>query len=146
DTRVCVVGAGPSGLAAAKALHQRGIPFDCFERRSRVGGLWAITDGDVPASYPSLECNTSKRRTQFAASPTPRASPPYPHNSQMAAYFDAYVDHFGFRQDITFDTEVVHATPVPGGGGEVATNPGGTRRSSAVVVANGHHREPRWPE
>jgi cation diffusion facilitator CzcD-associated flavoprotein CzcO len=28
---VCVIGAGSSGIAAAKALHERGVPFDCFE-------------------------------------------------------------------------------------------------------------------
>ena len=34
----------------------------------------------------------------------PRAFPPYPHNTQMAAYFNAYIDHFGFRDRITFNT------------------------------------------
>jgi len=27
-----IIGAGSSGIAAAKALHERGIPFDCFEK------------------------------------------------------------------------------------------------------------------
>jgi cation diffusion facilitator CzcD-associated flavoprotein CzcO len=58
--RVCFIGAGPSGIAAAKALHERGIAFDCFERRGRAGGLWAVAEGEVQASYPSLDCTTSK--------------------------------------------------------------------------------------
>jgi dimethylaniline monooxygenase (N-oxide forming) len=29
---VCVIGAGSSGITAVKALHERGIPFDCFEK------------------------------------------------------------------------------------------------------------------
>src|ERR1035437_8699348 len=107
--RACVIGAGPSGIAAAKALHERGIPFDCFERRSRVGGLWAITDGEVQASYPSLECNTSKRKTEFSDFPMPKDYPPYPHNTEMAAYFEAYVDRFGFRDRITLNPLVEHA-------------------------------------
>ena len=37
---VCVIGAGSSGLAACQALHTRGIPFDCFEAGSDVGGNW----------------------------------------------------------------------------------------------------------
>jgi len=143
--RVCIVGAGPSGIAAAKALHQRGIAFECFERHGRVGGLWAVTQGEVQASYPSLECNTSKRRTQFSDFPMPRAFPPYPHNTQMAAYFDAYVDHFGFRDRIIFDTSVDHAGRTADGGWEVRLSTGETRRYDALVVANGHHREPRWP-
>ena len=35
-----MIGAGSSGIAVAKALHERGIPFDCFEKGSGVGGLW----------------------------------------------------------------------------------------------------------
>ena len=37
---VCVIGAGSSGIAAAKALHQRGFDFDCYEKSDRVGGNW----------------------------------------------------------------------------------------------------------
>jgi dimethylaniline monooxygenase (N-oxide forming) len=144
--RVCVVGAGPSGIAAAKALHERGLSFDCFERRSRAGGLWAVTEGDVQASYPSLECNTSKKRTEFSDFPMPRAFPPYPHNTQMAAYFDAYIDHFGFRDRITFDTSVEHAARGQRGGWTVRLSTGESRQYDALVVANGHHREPRWPD
>jgi dimethylaniline monooxygenase (N-oxide forming) len=142
---VCIVGAGPSGIAAAKALNERGLAFECFERRGRVGGLWAITDGDVQASYPSLECNTSKSRTQFSDFPMPRDFPPYPHNRQMAAYFDAYVDRFGFRDRIRFNTEVRRATRTPDGGWDIEVTPGAVSHFDALVVANGHHREPRWP-
>ncbi|MBJ7595791.1 MAG: NAD(P)-binding domain-containing protein [Candidatus Dormibacteraeota bacterium] len=143
--RVCVIGAGPSGIAASKALHERDFSFDCFERRSRAGGLWAVADGDIQASYPSLECNTSKRRTEFSDYPMPQAFPPYPHNTQMAAYFNAYIDHFGFRDHITFNTSVEHAARAAERGWEVQLSTGGTRQYDAVVVANGHHREPRWP-
>jgi dimethylaniline monooxygenase (N-oxide forming) len=144
--RVCIVGAGPSGIVAAKALNARGLAFECFERRARVGGLWAITDGEVQASYPSLECNTSKSRTQFSDFPMPRHYPPYPHNVQMAAYFDAYVDHFGLRDRIRFNTEVRRATRTADGGWDVEVSGGGISHFDALVVANGHHREPRWPD
>ena len=36
----CVVGAGPHGLSALKALLQNGIDADGFERESDVGGNW----------------------------------------------------------------------------------------------------------
>jgi dimethylaniline monooxygenase (N-oxide forming) len=144
--RVCVIGAGPSGIAASKALHVRGFTFDCFERRPRAGGLWAVTEGDVQASYPSLECNTSKRRTEFSDFPMPRVFPAYPHNTQMAAYFDAYIDHFGFRERITFKTAVESCARTADEGWEVLLSTGETRHYDALVVANGHHREPRWPD
>jgi cation diffusion facilitator CzcD-associated flavoprotein CzcO len=31
----CVIGAGSSGIAAAKALHERGVPLQCFEKSNR---------------------------------------------------------------------------------------------------------------
>lgn len=149
DTRhpqVCVIGAGASGIAAAKALHERGLTFDVYEQRDRVGGLWAIGDDTVQASYPSLECNTSKRRTEFSDFPMPPSFPPYPHNRQMAAYFNAYVDQFGFRDRITFNTTVRHASRSDDGGWDVDLEPGGVRHYDVLVVASGHHREPRWPD
>jgi 2-polyprenyl-6-methoxyphenol hydroxylase-like FAD-dependent oxidoreductase len=30
--KVCIIGAGSSGLAVAKTFAERGIPFDCLER------------------------------------------------------------------------------------------------------------------
>jgi cation diffusion facilitator CzcD-associated flavoprotein CzcO len=99
----------------------------------------------VQASYPSLECNTSKRKTEFSDFPMPKDYPPYPHNTEMAAYFEAYVDRFGFRDRITLNTLVEHAERSAEGGWDVRLEPGGTRHYSALVVANGHHREPRWP-
>ena len=41
-SRVAVIGAGPGGLAAARALRDEGA-FDTitvFERNSKVGGTW----------------------------------------------------------------------------------------------------------
>jgi len=134
--RVCIIGAGPSGIAASKALHERGIAFECFEQRGRGGGLWAVAGGEVQASYPSLECNTSKRRTEFSDFPMPQAFPPYPHNTQMAAYFDAYVDRFGFRDRITFNTSVEHTGRTADGAWDVRLSTGETRRYDALVVAN----------
>ena len=38
--RVCIVGAGSSGIVAAQVLHARGVDFDCFEVGSQIGGNW----------------------------------------------------------------------------------------------------------
>ena len=68
----CVIGAGGCGLAAAKALHDRGLVFDCFERGSAVGGLWRYeNDNGMSAIYKSLQINTSRDMTAFADFPMP---------------------------------------------------------------------------
>ena len=35
----CIIGAGPAGLAAARALSERGLPYTHIERNAGVGGL-----------------------------------------------------------------------------------------------------------
>ena len=156
DKRVCVVGAGSSGIAAAQELHARGIDFDCFEVGSEVGGNWRYgNDNGMSSAYRSLHINTSRQQMEYRAFPMPDDMPDYPNHWQIAEYFDAYVDHFGFRDKIAFRTEVVKVEPAEGGGYDVtlrSSNEHGepgepeVRAYSHVVVANGHHWDARWPE
>ena len=143
----CVIGAGSSGIAAAKALHERGFEFDCFEASDRVGGNWVFKNRNgMSSAYRSLHTNTSRERTQFADFPMPASYPDFPHHTHLAAYFDAYVDRFGFRDRITFETLVTRAERLANGSWEVSTDRGTTRTYDALIVANGHHWDPRWPE
>src|SRR5262249_35808743 len=70
----------------------------------------------------------------------------YPHHAQIADYFDAYVDHFGIRDRIIFDTGVKKAELTTDGLWKVVLESGEQRLYDALVVANGHHWDPRWPE
>lgn len=148
-TKVCVIGAGSSGIVAAKTLHERGIAFDCFEKGSAVGGLWRYeNDNGASVAYRSLHINTSRSKMQFSDFPMPREYPDFPHHAQIAQYFDRYVDHFGFRDKITFRTTVERVEPRPDGTFRVDLVGAGGRESreyTAVVVANGHHWQPRVP-
>jgi dimethylaniline monooxygenase (N-oxide forming) len=76
----------------------------------------------------------------------PKSYPDYPHHTQIAAYFDAYVDHFGFRDRIRFETKVAHARRRDDGVWELELSDGSVERFDALLVANGHHWDARWPE
>jgi dimethylaniline monooxygenase (N-oxide forming) len=142
-----VIGAGASGIAAVKALQEQGFAFDCIEASDRVGGNWVFRNRNgMSSSYRSLHINTSRERMEFSDFPMPASYPDFPHHTHIAAYFDAYVDHFGLRDRITFETVVTRAEPRPGGGWDVSTDDGATRGYDALIVANGHHWDPRWPE
>src|SRR3954447_25739953 len=106
----CVIGAGSSGIPAAKALDERGVPFHCFERAARVGGNWVFrnTNG-MSSAYRHLHINTSRDRMEYSDFPMPKSYPDFPHHTQIARYFNDYVDHFGFRDRITFRTRVERA-------------------------------------
>jgi dimethylaniline monooxygenase (N-oxide forming) len=143
--RVCVIGAGSSGIAAAQVLHARGIPFDCHEKGSTVGGNWRYeNDNGQSAAYRSLHINTSRRQMSYRSFPMPESLPAYPSHWDIAEYFDSYVDHFGFRDRIRFRSEVTSVEPADGGWD--VTVGGETHRYDAVLVANGHHWDERWPE
>jgi dimethylaniline monooxygenase (N-oxide forming) len=145
--RVCVIGAGSSGIAACQVLQARGIEFDCYEKGSHVGGNWRyLNDNGQSAAYLSLHINTSRGLMAYRTFPMPEDYPDYPNHFQIAKYFDDYVDHFGFRNKIRFRTEVKHVAPAAGGGWEVTLEDGSKHLYTDVIVANGHHWDPRWPE
>jgi cation diffusion facilitator CzcD-associated flavoprotein CzcO len=166
--KICIVGAGSSGLTAAQVLAARGIPFDCFEKGSTIGGNWRYeNDNGTSSAYRSLHINSSRKLMSYRAFPMPAEYPDYPSHEHVAAYFDAYAERFGLVERITFNTEVVAAEPVDGDEGECGSHlrrypdqmttapwevtvagPDGRRseRYRAVLVCNGHHWKPRWPE
>jgi dimethylaniline monooxygenase (N-oxide forming) len=155
--RACIIGAGSSGIAAAKALLDRGIPFDCFEKSDQVGGNWVFGNRNgMSAAYRDLFINVSRERMAYADYPMPTSYPDFPHHTHIKEYFNDYVDHFGLREHISFETGVEHATrrTLKGTSGdgvwevtiERADGEREVREYDALVVANGHHWDARWPE
>ncbi|HVV11332.1 flavin-containing monooxygenase [Amycolatopsis sp.] len=143
---VCVIGAGCSGFTTAKRLKDYGIPFDCFEESDDVGGNWYFGNPNGrSACYESLHIDTSTTRLQFEEFPAGEGWPHFPHHTLIHQYFRDYVDHFGLREDITFNTAVERAARRPDGTWEVTLSTGESRGYDALVVANGHHWNPRWP-
>ena len=166
--KVCIIGAGSSGLTACQVLAARGIAFDCFEKGSEIGGNWRYeNDNGTSSAYRSLHINSARKLMSYEAFPMPEDYPDYPSHWQVAKYFDDYAERFGLRERIAFNTEVVSAEPVESDNHErgrgldrypdqtstapwevTVEGPDGrrTERYRAVLVANGHHWQPRWPE
>jgi dimethylaniline monooxygenase (N-oxide forming) len=144
--KVCIIGAGSSGIAACQVLHARGIDFDCFEKGSGIGGNWRYgNDNGMSSAYRSLFINTSRAMMEYASYPMPAEYPDYPHHTEIARYFEAYVDHFGFRDRIRFRTEVARVEP-DGERWRVTLDDGEAHVYDAVLVANGHHWDAKYPE
>jgi hypothetical protein len=145
--KVCIVGAGCSGFTTAKRLKDYGIPFDCYEMSDDIGGNWYYKNPNgASACYESLHIDTSKWRLAFEDFPIPEDFPDFPHHAQLQQYFKDYVAHFGLRPYITFNTEVRQAKRTDDGLWAVTLSTGETKLYDALVVANGHHWDPRMPE
>ncbi|MGM1016825.1 MAG: flavin-containing monooxygenase [Actinomycetota bacterium] len=140
-----VIGAGPSGLAAARALRARGIDVEGYEASHDVGGLWDITN---PRStmYESAHLISSRTTTEFAEFPMD-STVDYPGHRVLQAYFRQYANRFGLTELFRFDTRVERLEPHDGGWNLTAVGPGGaeTRWYPGVVLANGTLAEPNVP-
>jgi cation diffusion facilitator CzcD-associated flavoprotein CzcO len=143
--RVCVVGAGSSGLAAAKNLLQNGIACDVFEKNDDVGGNWYY--GKPGSSvYRSTHLISSKSLTEYTDFPMPAEFPAYPNHWQVHEYLRSYARRFGLYDAITFETGVQRIEPADGGRWDVTLTSGERRRYGAVVICNGHNWDPKFPE
>lgn len=145
---MCIIGAGSSGIVAVKALVDAGVAFDCFEESARIGGLWVFKNPNgKSAAYRSLSINTSRERMQFADFPMPRHYPDFPGHAEVAEYFENYVRHFALLPRIRLGERVETVTPAADGGFWVSTNRAPEKtRYGAVIVANGHHWDPAFPD
>jgi dimethylaniline monooxygenase (N-oxide forming) len=116
---------------------------------SAIGGNWRYgNDNGTSSAYKSLHINSARKLMSYKAFPMPEDYPDYPSHWQVAKYFDDYAKRFGLTEKIAFRTEVISAEPSEGGWEVTVEGPNGRRTDTyrAVVVANGHHWKPRWPE
>lgn len=144
---VCIIGAGSSGVAVAKALKDQGLAFDCFEKGSDIGGMWRYeNDNGLSSAYQCLHIDTSRDNLGYSDFPIPPDQPDYLSHAAFLKHLEAYADHFGIRPLVRFNTVVEHIEPHAGGGWAVRLDTGEVRRYAQVVVANGHLWNPRLPD
>lgn len=146
ENHYCIIGAGPSGLIMARAFVKEGVPFDCFERYCDVGGLWDPKNPGTPI-YESAHFISSKWTSYFYGFPMPDHYPDYPSYRQILDYIRSFARAFGLYEHITFNTEVVSATPV-GDKWRVTLSNGEVRMYAGVVACPGvtwHASIPRIP-
>ena len=148
DLRICVIGAGPSGLAAAKNLLQAGFRhFTVYEKNDQVGGNWLYSARPGHSSvYESARTISSKSLSQYEDFPFPENYPPYPSQPELLTYFKNYAAHFGLLNNIRFGTQVQHVKKVSDHRWVVQLDNNVREEFHALFVCNGHHWDPRMPK
>ncbi|MEY4886316.1 MAG: hypothetical protein RL151_1625, partial [Bacteroidota bacterium] len=147
---VCVIGAGPSGITAAKNLLDEGLRVTVFDAGREVGGNWVFSEDEGHSSvFETTHIISSKMLSQYDDFPMPEDYPDYPSHRQLAAYFQAYARHFNIYPHIHFGTLVRHCKHMSDGRWEVETDTNGEIQTAvfdALCVCNGHHWQPRMPQ
>lgn len=148
--RVCVIGAGPSGIAAAKNCVQSGLAVVVFEKNDKVGGNWVFNSKTGHSSvYENTHIISSKVWSEYEDFPMPDEYPEYPNHRQLQAYFESYARHFGAYDKIRFNHTVQRVTRTSDGLWQVRylddKNTENTEIFDIMMVANGHHWDPKYP-
>jgi len=101
--RICVIGAGISGLVTAKVFTEEGYDVTVFEQKQGLGGVW-----EKSRSYPGLTSQNTGDTYCFSDYPMPASYPDWPTAEQIRNYLESYAKHFGIIDKIRFQTEVIN--------------------------------------
>ncbi|MGI9075914.1 MAG: flavin-containing monooxygenase [Gemmatimonadaceae bacterium] len=144
SNRYCIIGAGPSGLATARAFSRAGISFDVLERHGDVGGIWNLENEKSPV-YESAHFISSKTLSAFDDFPMPPGYPDYPGWRLILDYIRAFAVEHDLRRHVQFGADVERVLP-RNGGWHVHLANGEERLYRGIVVAVGHNWDPLMPE
>eukprot|EP01100_Stratorugosa_tubuloviscum_P007479 TRINITY_DN310_c0_g5_i1.p1 TRINITY_DN310_c0_g5~~TRINITY_DN310_c0_g5_i1.p1 ORF type:complete len:598 (-),score=219.49 TRINITY_DN310_c0_g5_i1:199-1956(-) len=165
--KVAVIGAGSSGITAAKEAIERGFEVTIFEQTGEIGGNWYFRESESHSSvYRSTFINTSRQLMSYSDFPMSNQLPTYPHHKQIIKYFYDYAKHFGVYEKIKFHTQIIDIKPLDKENNLSKwkiyyRNSTGTplylqpidkldnncfeETFDAIMVCNGHHSVPRLP-
>jgi cation diffusion facilitator CzcD-associated flavoprotein CzcO len=136
--KVCVVGAGMSGLAAARELLREGLAVTVMEQRGDVGGQWLYdprTDADDPLGiaapvkvhsgmYASVRLISPRECmgfSDFQFVPRPgaagRDARRFPGHREVYCYLKDFCAAFGLADAVRLNTRVVRVAMAACGGG-----------------------------
>lgn len=147
NDRYCIIGAGSSGLTAAKNLKDYAIPFDILEMNDDLGGNWKISHPNSRV-YANTFLISSKPMTAYVDYPMPKEYPHFPHHTQIFRYLQGYARYFGIHDLIQFHTRVERVEKAAAGW-DVTLQQGDTTETRCyrgIIIANGHNWDPKYPQ
>lgn len=141
----CVIGAGPAGLAVARALAERNLPYTHLERHTGPGGIWDIENPGGPM-YESAHFISSRTLSGFGGFPMPDHFADYPPHGQILSYLRSFADAYGLTDRIEFGVGVENVEKNADGTWTVTRADGRQSVHGQVVVCTGSQWHPNIPE
>lgn len=86
-----IVGAGPSGLATAACLHEKGVSSLLLEKSDCIASLWQRR------AYDRLKLHLPKQFCELPLMPFPEHFPAYPDKQQFVEYLESYAERFNIH-------------------------------------------------
>ncbi|KAL3018340.1 hypothetical protein AAZX31_05G022900 [Glycine max] len=171
---VCVIGAGPSGLVAARELKREGHKVVVLEQNHDIGGQWLynpnVQEEDPLGRDPWLKVHSSIYESLRLMSPREvmgftdfpflvkkgRDPRRFPSHRELLLYLKDFCEWFELRDMIKFNTKVHYVGPLNYGVPSedlkwvVRSKDKNSEEEveqvfDAVVVATGHYSNPRLP-
>ena len=150
NKRICVIGAGPSGITAIKNIAEAGFNVKAFDINNDVGGNWIYNENESHSSvFETTHIISSKSLSQFEDFHFSNNVADYPSHDELRQYFQSYAKNFGLYKHIQFNTLVKKCERQEDNNWEVTTickNKESVEVFSDLVVCNGHHWKPNIPK
>ena len=106
--RVCIVGAGFSGIAAAIDLRRAGVTdLVIVDRGDAVGGAWRDN------TYPGCACDVQSRLYELEAAPWPEWTRKFAGQEEIRSYLESVVEIFELGPSLRLDTESAFSCSSP---------------------------------
>lgn len=149
---VAIIGAGPSGLAIAKALSLEPSAFaeiTVYEKNEKPGGLWCYTPGksqklpDVSPMYKHLETNIVKQMMQYKDFPFPEDLETFPTRKEVEEYIQSYAKTIS---EVTFSYNSRVVSLEKREKWQLTVEGRKPVTFDAVILAHGHFETPFFPQ
>ncbi|SED82260.1 Predicted flavoprotein CzcO associated with the cation diffusion facilitator CzcD [Rhizobiales bacterium GAS188] len=105
-----IIGAGVSGLIAAKTFKERGHKVTILERSAGIGGVW-----EPSRSYPDVQTQSPKELYRYTGKAMPDAYPEWPKGPQVHAYLAGFARDHGLEAHLRLNTKVMAMDRFPVG-------------------------------
>jgi thioredoxin reductase len=161
---VCIIGAGPAGLVAAKTFLQKGgYCVTVFEASDRAGGMWRAQSGEYGEKCsPEMRTNLSRFTVAFSdlswasvdlsdpvtGATSPSALPIFPKAWQVGRYLAQYARKFDVDARIKYNHRVLNAKYLDNSRGweirclDSMTDQHSTQHFDYLIVASGFFDRP----